>query len=367
MKREYIRMGCGLDISKSQFHACFGVYTASGKFVIRASKKFKNQPSDIKAFLAWVSKQRSKLSKQGDLPFQLVMETTGVYHEHVLFAAYEAGLPVCLELAKKVKQYLHSLGQQSKTDKLDAAGICQLACERRCKRWKPLSPNIYSLRVALRHRKALLKSKNRFSNQLHAIKHSHTADKKVEASIRRLKKQIEKEIQTTEQRIMELYRADTYLYGRLEPIVESIKGLGLITALSVVAETNGFAQITSRKQLASYAGYDILENSSGEMSKKARISKKGNARIRSAMYMSAVCIIRTKQGPLYELFARVKKRNPKTYKIANVAVQRKLLLLIYTLFKKGEAFDHLKYGKIEEKHIDGSSELSPELHEIEPA
>jgi len=367
MKRVFVRTGCGLDISKNDFHACFGGQDTEGNFVIRARKKFKNQPSGINAYLAWLDKQRSKLSGQGELPFQAVMETTGVYHENLLFAAYEAGLPVCLELAKKVKRYLHSIGQESKTDKLDAAGICQMSCERRCKRWEPFSPNIYSLRTALRHRKSLIKAKTRFSNQLHAMRHSRVADKEVKASVERLLKQTEKEIKKAEQRIMELYQADNCLSSQLQPIVESIKGLGLFTALTVVAETNGFAQITSRKQLASYAGYDVLENSSGDVTKKGRMSKRGNARIRAAMYMSAVCVIRFKEGPLYDLFTRVRRRNPKVYKIANVAVQRKLLLLVYTLFKKGEAFDPLKYGKFENKHTDGSSEPSPELRETEPA
>jgi len=101
--------------------------------------------------------------------------------------------------------------------------------------------------------------------------------------------------------------------------------------------------ITSRKQLASYAGYDIIENSSGAVHRKTRISKQGNARIRSELYMAAVALIRSKKGPIYDLYFRIRQRNPKFYKIANVAVQRKLLLLVYTLFKKQERFDLQKY------------------------
>ena len=343
MKRKWIRLACGLDIDKKYFHACFGGQNKQGDFIIQAQKKFSNTPGGIKAFLAWMKKYYDKLSNSDELPFQLLMETTGVYHEGVLFAAYEAGFKVCLELAKRVKQYLKSIGQESKTDKLDAKGICRMACERKLRLWKPFSKNIYKLRTALRHRKALIKNRVQLTNQLHAANISKTSSTKVKQSITRLIKQLEKEIAKLENHIIQLYHSDQVLKNRLDPIIESVHGLGMFTALTIVAETNAFEQITSRKQLASYAGYDIIENSSGPVERKTKISKIGNARIRSQLYMAALAVIRSKKGPIYQLYLRIRQRNPKIYKIANVAVQRKLLLLVFTLYKKKERFDPEKF------------------------
>ena len=366
MKKTFLRLGCGLDISKDQFHACVGGMDQIGAFIIRAQRKFDNNASGIGHFLDWLAHHRRKVDAAAELPFQLVMETTGVYHEAVLFAAHAAGLPVCLELARRVKKYRQTLGQNSKTDKLDASAICQLAVERHLRRWQPLSPKLYPLRTALRHRKSLVKTRTSLLNQRHAAEHSHTADKAVAASLSRLIKKLEQEIAKLETHIHALYQADPILLKRLGPIVESVNGLGLLTALTVVAETNGFAHITSRKQLASYAGYDIVEDSSGQHQGKTKISKQGSARIRREMYMAALSVIRMKQGPLYDLYVRVKQRNPKAYKVASVAVQRKLLLLIYTLFKKQERFDPQKYAQPKAPAQKTSSpELRPELHEIE--
>jgi len=366
MKRKWIRLACGLDIDKKNFHACFGGQNEQGDFIIQAQRKFSNTAGGISAFLTWMRKYCDKLNPPGELPFQLLMETTGVYHEAVLFAAYEAGFNVCLELAKRVKLYLRSIGQESKTDKLDAKGICRMACERKFRSWKPLSKNIYKLRTALRHRKSLIKSKVQYSNRLHAANFSQTSSAKVKASIKRSIKHAEKEIAKIEKHIIELYEQDEVLYNQLNPIIESIDGLGVFTALTIIAETNAFALITSRKQLASYAGYDIVENSSGPIERKTKISKKGNVRIRSVLYMAALAVIRCKKGPLYQLYLRVRQRNPKIYKVANVAVQRKLLLLVFTLFKKQERFDPDKFI-LEKPNVVkiGSSEPSPELHEIE--
>jgi transposase len=294
-----------------------------------------------------------------------------VYHEAVLFAAHQAGLPVCVEVAKRVKRYLQSIGQYSKNDKLDASGIARLASERQLRSWQPCSEHIYMLRAALRQRKSLIDSKVAFKNQLHAAEYSEVTGKVVKSSIQRLIRQIEREIAKIEAHIEQLYQQDEVLQARLAPIIDSVKGLGLITALTIVAETNGFAQITSRKQLASYAGYDVVENSSGKTQRKTKISKQGNARIRREMYMAAACIIRLKLGPLYQLYERVHRRNPKTYKIANVAVQRKLLLLVYTLYKKQQRFDPNYQDQYANKKGQGqktsSAGPSPALHEIEDA
>jgi len=343
MKKKFIRLACGLDISKKSFHACFGGQNEQGDFIIQGQRKFSNTFKGIEAFLLWLEKYCLKFNKDKEIPFQLLMETTGVYHEGILFATHEAGIKVCLELAKRVKLYLRSIGQESKTDKLDARGICRMACERKFRLWQPASKNIYRLRTALRQRKSLIKSRVRFSNQLHAQNYSQSSSKEVKASIERMIKQLKREIAKLEKHIVELYERDKRLHSRLNPIIESVLGLGLFTALTIVAETNAFSLVTSRKQLASYAGYDIIENSSGAVHRKTKISKQGNARIRSELYMAAAALIRSKKGPIYELYLRIRKRNPKIYKIANVAVQRKLLLLVYTLFKKQERFDLQKY------------------------
>lgn len=360
MKRTITRLGCGVDISKDKFHVCFGAFMSDGSFVIKSSKFFANTAVGVKAFIAWVNKYFNKFASGEELSFQIVMETTGVYHEQLCSSLHEAKLPVCLEVAARVKKYLQSIGQYSKTDKLDAKGICRMACERKLKLWKPFSPKMMQIRATLRHRKALIISRNRTSNQLHAQQYSVNGQKKIIASLKRINKLYEQEIARTEQLITAFYKEDKKLSTRLDPIINSVKGLGLISALTVVAETNGFSQIRNAKQLASYAGYDIVENQSGNSRGKTKISKRGNSRIRAELYMCVVTMTRYKDAPLATFFARIQSRNPKHYKIANVAVQRKLLLLIYALFKNNTPYDS-NHGKIEKS---GSSELSPELREI---
>jgi hypothetical protein len=87
-----------------------------------------------------------------------------------------------------------------------------------------------------------------------------------------------------------------------------------------------------------YAGYDVLQNQSGKKAGKTRISKKGNTHIRRIMHLAAWSAVRHKSEPFYSLHQRVVERTGMPMK-GLVAVARKLLVMIYTLWKKNEKFD----------------------------
>ncbi len=347
MDEKYLRFGVGLDISKSTFDASFGVILTSNQYKVIRTKKFKNTPAGVKAFLVWLEQNRAK-NKLEKTDFKILMEVTGVYHESVLYSLYRNGYQACLELGARVKHYLNAIGQKSKNDKKDSIGINRMACELSPKLWKPICENILNIRSLLRHRKGLVKSKTRLENQLHANRYSEVKDPEVEKSLKKLIEQLKKEIKRIEIRAAQLSKSDADFHRKVLQITKSVFGLGFISVLTVISETNGFQEFRNRKQLESYAGLDIVENSSGVFSGKTKISKKGNANIRTVLYMSVLTIVRSKTKPYYNLYSRLMERNGGISKKANIAVQRKLLLIIYTLWKKDEAFDINHYENLKE-------------------
>ena len=322
-------------MGKKRFHGCIKSEDGQGYQKVVATKHFANTTSGYKAFYEWQAKHR----KQKDISYQILIEVTGVYHENLLYYLYDQGLEVCLEMPKKVKRFLQSIGQYSKTDKLDSKGIAAMACERRLKRWKPISKHIRELRALLRHRKSLIKSRTQFQNQLHAIEHSSLEGKQVKQSLQRAIKNLVRQSEQIEKQVLQMAQKDKELFEKVEMIVDSTPGLGQISVLTIVAETNGFSTFKSRKQLESYAGYDVIENSSGQHKGKTKISKRGNSHLRTATYMPTVTIVGQKIKPFYSLYERVLKRSGGIKKKAMVAVQRKLLVLVYTLWKNNERFD----------------------------
>jgi len=83
-----------------------------------------------------------------------------------------------------------------------------------------------------------------------------------------------------------------------------------------------------KKQL-SYAGYDVVQRESG--------SSIGNRFIRRALYFPAITLVKY-EDRFKQLFDRVLSRSFIKMK-AYVAVQRKALILIYTLFKKDQEYN----------------------------
>ncbi|WP_307457017.1 transposase [Chryseobacterium sp. SORGH_AS_0447] len=90
--------------------------------------------------------------------------------------------------------------------------------------------------------------------------------------------------------------------------------------------------IRNKKQLTSYAGFDVKEKISGTSVKgKPRISKRGNKHLRRTMYFPAITAIRS--IPAYKaIYIRIVERTGIKMK-GIVAVARKLLELMYVIFK----------------------------------
>lgn len=133
----------------------------------------------------------------------------------------------------------------------------------------------------------------------------------------------------------------------------SIPGISLLTAAIILGETNGFELIRNKRQLASYAGFDVKEKESGtSVKKKPKISKKGNRHLRKALHLPALCAIKYDER-FKAIFARLVAKHGIKMKAA-VAVQRKLLEMAYTMYKTNNKYDknYLKQPVIEEETTD---------------
>ena len=110
------------------------------------------------------------------------------------------------------------------------------------------------------------------------------------------------------------------------------KNLSSVAVL--IAETDGFEGFANQRQLVSYAGYDVVENQSGTHHGRTRISKKGNSRLRRILHLPAFTAVQFGEPACQALYERVYSRSKVKMK-AYVAVQKRLLLMVYALWRKG--------------------------------
>lgn len=326
-----IKQVIGIDVSKDTFHVCLGNINEGQCVKVLKQSSFTNNEKGFKQLLSWKHK-----NLHPDLPLYYVMEATGVYYENLAYFLSEKEEQVCVLLPNKSKNFAKSLDIKTKTDKVDAAMLCRIGLERVLPAWKIPTVLMKHIKSLCREYKSLKGSGARIKTRLHAYKYSYKPEKR---TISRLKQQLallEKQIKMVEKEIRAYISKDESIQKRIDNICK-VKGLSLITVITVIAETNGFASITNAKQLASYSGLDITMNQSGKFYGRTKISKKGNSHIRSALYLPAMSAVRSNIR-LRQFYETIMQKHT-CGKVGIVAVARKMLILIYTLWKKDTIYD----------------------------
>lgn len=329
-----IKYCLGNDMSKDEMSVCFSQVDGKQHVSIKGTRKFANNLKGWKALQSWLG----RLRKDPEVPLLLVVEATGVYHEGFAYYFKEQGFDLHVVLPNKSKHYAKSLNMKTKNDEVDARLLAQMGLERKLPVWTGMSPTMQKIKQLCRERAALLEMQTAVANQLHAHTHGHCPQKGIVRRMHQHLKFLNKQVKDIEAELLKAYTADPELQQRVDNVC-TIKGVAQMTALCVIAEVNGFDLIENKAQLVSYAGYDVVERQSGTSLKgKTRISKKGNSHIRRVLYFPALSAARY-EPKLKELYQRIQDKNPKAKMIGAVAVQRKLLVLIYTLYKKNEPYN----------------------------
>jgi transposase len=297
-----------------------------------AQKTFSNTQKGFEDLLAWVKK-----NMVDEVDVRFVMEATGVYHEGLAYFLDDRGEEVTIVLPNKISNYMRTLETKTVTDKTASEAIARFGLERKLELWKRPKDIYKKLRQLSRERDQLVMERTMVKNQLHADEAEAEPNK---SSITRTKVRI-KMLNKQEQEIKAELSALVSSNEEIKKIVVllcSLTGVGILTATTVLGETNGFELIRNRRQLASYAGFDVKEKQSGTSVKgKPKISKKGNKYLRKAMHLPALAAIRHDER-FKGVFARIVSKHGIKMKAA-VAVQRKLLEMMFTLYKTNTKYD----------------------------
>lgn len=322
----------GVDVSMKEIVCCLSVINELQDVKVKATHKFLNTKTGFVKLLSWVQQHTPE-----QLPINYVMEATGVYHEQIAWFLYSEGKTVSILLPNKAKSWLKAIGSKSKNDSIDAKGLAMIGAERKLEVWTPPSKNLLLLRDCTRRHQALNEVRTVTNNQLHAIEHSQFQNSIVTKQLKATLKMIDKQIKELEKVIAEIITGDQLLKKQHANITR-IKGLSTLSFAVIIAETNGFTLFKKVGALINYAGYDVIDNQSGAHVGRTKISKKGNSRIRRVLHMPALCAVRHDQPQFYNLFLRVYERTKVKMK-AYVAVQKKLLSMMYFLWKKDIPYD----------------------------
>lgn len=322
----------GVDVAQKELVVTLGRVYDDLTIELYAHKVFKNNLSAHEALLKWVEKLSTRLMK-----VHFVMEATGVYHQKFAYFLKEKNHDVSIILPNKISNYIRTLEVKTINDKTCSEAIARFGLERKLEFWNCPKPTFKSLQQLTRERHQIVSERAMVKNQMHAELTEAYPNPgsigRMESRIKFLSQQ-EKEIKYE---ISLEIKKDLELKKEVENIC-TIPGVGELTAVTVLAETNGFELIRNKKQLVSYAGLDVREKQSGTSIKgKSTISKKGNKNLRRAMHLPSLSAVK-KIPQFTDLYVRLVQKSGIKMK-GLVAVQRKLLELMYTIYKTKKEYN----------------------------
>ena len=264
------------------------------------------------------------------------MEASGGFEEAVATLLHEEGYSVSLVNPRRIKGYADSQLRRSKTDSADASLLARYGQREDPRLWDPPTAAESRLRELTRARQALKKEKTRTENRLDEV-----GDEAVRNAYQDLLEEVNEKISALEEEIEEHVEESPNLNDQCS-LLDTIPGVGLQTAAIVVSELGSADRFESARQAAAYAGLVPSHHQSGTSIRgESKMSKVGNARLRSAMYFPAMTALRFNSA-IKALGDRLEKRGKEEMVIIGAAM-RKLLHICYGAGESDRPFDASLY------------------------
>jgi len=312
----------GIDISKAYFDAALRVKDE----VLQG--RFENSKAGFRSFRKWLKKRHIGEAR-------VCMEATGSYHEALTHFLYEHGFEVSVVNPRRIKAYRESQMVRNKTDKTDALLIedfCRTQWPK-LRLWEPPAPEVVALREMERRVDALHKMRTMEINRLKA----DDLTPRVAASIQAHIAYIEEEIRELEKAIQEHLDGHSKLKAEKQTLT-SITGIGPKTVAVLMGEVGDIHRFTRATELTAYVGVSPQVLRSGATVRgRPGISKMGNARVRKALYFPTLTAMR--HNPVIREFSERLLARGKPMKVVIIASMRKLLHIIFGVWKSGQPFD----------------------------
>jgi len=224
----------------------------------------------------------------------VIMEHTGLYSRQFELFLYDKNIRFCKIPALEIKR---SIGMtRGKNDCVDARRIAEYGWLRKDQLVPTgITPEkIEQLNHLVSLRSKLVRDRSGYINRLKELKSSTEGSmgKVLLKTHKELINVFTKQIETVEKQMIELIRSNPE-YQKTFELLTSIKGVGKIIAVKMIATTHNFKKFSNARKFNCYAGLAPFKHESGTSIRgKARVSQLANKDIKTMLNLSAFCAIR---------------------------------------------------------------------------
>ena len=308
----------GIDIAQ---HSFFAALQLDEQRTLKAP--FDNHGGGFRRLRTW-------LQRHGVGRLRVGLESTNTYAEALAHWLHEQGHTVYLLNPERVACFARSQGQRNKTDPADAVTIAAYVAQYRGTRWQPPTPEQKTLRSLTRTRQQLVELAKLLTNQL------RTAEPDSRTHLQAVLRETKQQIIAVMAKITAHLKAQPTL-GEAVRRLQTVKGVGLVTAAVTVSELPPIDAQSDPRSLCAWAGLTPSRHQSGKMERPARLSRKGNTYLRTALFMPA--LVAKKHNPLFRAFAENLAARGKRPGAILGALAHKLLRILVALLRSQTDFD----------------------------
>jgi len=264
----------------------------------------------------WVVKQEASL---------VVVEASGGYEAAIVSELVGRGQAVALVNPTRVCAFARAEGILAKTDKIDARVIARFGATMKPQARARRAEAQVELNEMVTRRRQLVLILTAEKNRL------QTASPAMQAHIASHIAWLQAEIEALEQQLSQAIKANPE-WTETAKRVESVPGVGFITAATLVADLPELGQL-NRQKIAALVGLAPFNHESGKQRGKRRIFG-GRASVRSVLYMATLSAVR--HNPVIKSFYDRLLAKGKLKKVALTACMRKLLVILNAMVKSGQ-------------------------------
>jgi transposase len=301
----------GIDVSKTKLDLAL----SKNNSVLQ----FSNDQNGIKELIKIIPSKKNTL---------IILEASGGYEKHIVNYLQKKKFIVAVVNAKRVRDFAKASGALAKTDSIDAKIIMNFG--------QAFNPKPQALVTIDEEQR--LQNVNRRAQLIRMItlekQHAEQATDIHTKNINRHIRFLEKELASIEESLKKQFQQDPILQDKLTRLDE-IKGVGPITAMSVLVHMPELGQLSS-KEISALAGVAPFNKDSGQMKGK-RTTSGGRAQVRAALYM-AVLSAKKSNAPIKRFYEQLISRG-KIKKVAIVACMRKLIIIMNIMIRDNTVWE----------------------------
>jgi len=316
----------GIDISKSWFDATLISTAADCKAV---HHQFGQTASGYQSMLLWLKQHNADL----DDDTLFCMEYTGIYNSGCVNFLVQHSSSIWVEMPLRIKK---ASGLERGTD--DKSASCKIAWyalryQHNAKLWKPADTSIEQLKHLITQRERIIES----------IQHlTVPAQELIECGcieegnmIRKLQQPAVKALLSAQKRIEaaidKIIKADEQLNHRIQ-LVQSVNGIGKVTATALLVYTKGFTAFNNAKELACYCGVVPFNKTSGSSVRyKPSVSPFANMKLKKLLHLCAMSAMQNDRE-MKAYFNRKLLEGKNKMSIIN-AIRNKLLHRVFAVIR----------------------------------